>query len=259
MAQKVKAKRKLAWVNIDYKVAGYNKNFDIKYYNKFDKVVAVSHSCKDVLIQEIPSLENKVEIVYDIISSKLIENMANEEGGFSDGFDGTKILTIGRLVHQKGYEMAIEAAYKLKQDGINFKWYAIGEGKLKEKLENMICSLGLEDNFIFLGTFQNPYTFLKQTDIYVQPSRYEGYGLVIAEARILHKPIVATDFTVVHNQIVDGKNGLISSMDSHSLYECLKRMIEDKNLQKHVCENLKKESPGTEEEIFKIYKLIEGK
>ena len=65
-------------MNIDYKVAGYNKDFDIKYYNKFDKVVAVSHSCKDVLIKEIPSLENKVEIIYDIISSKLIENMANK-------------------------------------------------------------------------------------------------------------------------------------------------------------------------------------
>ena len=259
VSQKVKAKRKLAWMNIDYKVAGYNKDFDIKYYNKFDKVVAVSHSCKDVLIKEIPSLENKVEIIYDIISSKLIENMANEKGGFSDEFDGIKILTIGRLVHQKGYEMAIEAAYKLKQDKINFKWYAIGEGKLKEKFENMISSLGLENNFIFLGTFQNPYTFLKQTDIYVQPSRYEGYGLVIAEARILQKPIVATDFTVVHNQIIDGKNGLISQMNSDSLYKCVKRMIEDENLQNHVCENLKKESPGTEEEIFKIYKLIEGK
>lgn len=123
----------------------------------------------------------------------------------------------------------------------------------------MISSLGLENNFIFLGTFQNPYTFLKQTDIYVQPSRYEGYGLVIAEARILQKPIVATDFTVVHNQIIDGKNGLISQMNSDSLYKCVKRMIEDENLQNHVCENLKKESPGTEEEIFKIYKLIEGK
>ena len=139
VSQKVKAKRKLAWMNIDYKVAGYNKDFDIKYYNKFDKVVAVSHSCKDVLIKEIPSLENKVEIIYDIISSKLIENMANEKGGFSDEFDGIKILTIGRLVHQKGYEMAIEAAYKLKQDKINFKWYAIGEGKLKEKFYKNAC------------------------------------------------------------------------------------------------------------------------
>lgn len=91
------------------------------------------------------------------------------------------------------------------------------------------------------------------------PSRYEGYGLVIAEARILQKPIVATDFTVVHNQIIDGKNGLISQMNSDSLYKCVKRMIEDENLQNNVCENLKKESPGTEEEIFKIYKLIEGK
>ncbi|MDU4936123.1 MAG: glycosyltransferase [Peptostreptococcaceae bacterium] len=259
VAEKVQAKRKLAWVNIDYKVAGYNKDFDMKYYEKFDKVVAVSHSCKDVLIEEIPILENKVDVIYDIISDKLIKNMAKEEGGFSDNFEGIRILTIGRIVYQKGYEMAIEAAAKLKQDGFNFRWYAIGEGKLKEKLENRIAELNLQDNFIFLGTYQNPYTFLKQTDIYVQPSRYEGYGLVIAEARILHKPIVATNFTVVHNQILNEKNGLISEMNSQSLYECVKRMIEDYKLRKHVCENLNQESPGTEEEILKIYKLIEDK
>ena len=162
VSQKVKAKRKLAWMNIDYKVAGYNKDFDIKYYNKFDKVVAVSHSCKDVLIKEIPSLENKVEIIYDIISSKLIENMANEKGGFSDEFDGIKILTIGRLVHQKGYEMAIEAAYKLKQDKINFKWYAIGEGKLKEKFEN-VEKIYLEPNKIFNTKSNNEISNFEET------------------------------------------------------------------------------------------------
>ena len=86
----------------------------MKYYEKFDKVVAVSHSCKDVLIEEIPILENKVDVIYDIISDKLIKNMAKEEGGFSDNFEGIRILTIGRIVYQKGYEMAIEKQSKVK-------------------------------------------------------------------------------------------------------------------------------------------------
>ena len=119
----------------------------------------------------------KTCVVYDIVSPTLIKSMALKDDGFNDNFDGIRILTIGRLVDVKGYDLAIKACYKLKSKGYNFKWYVIGEGNLKSKLENMIKEFQLEDTFILLGIYQNPYVFLKQCDIYVQPSRFEGYGL----------------------------------------------------------------------------------
>ncbi len=258
VAEKVIANKKLCWVNTDYRVASYNKEFDLKYYSKFDNIIAVSDSCKGVLSEELASMKSKIRVVYDIISPNLVKSMAHENGGFTDKYEGLKILTIGRLVHLKGYDMAIQACHKLKQEGIEFKWYAIGEGDLKTKLENMLKENGLEDHFIFLGTHSNPYTFLQQSDIYVQPSRFEGYGLAIAEARILQKPVVATNFTVVHNQIRDRENGLIVNMDSEDLYRGIKEIIEDKNLRQRIFLNLGKENIGTEEEIFKVYSLIES-
>lgn len=154
--------------------------------------------------------------------------------------------------------MAIEAAVKLREAGINFKWYVIGEGILKNKFENMIREYKLDDIFIFLGTHQNPYTYLKQCNIYVQPSRYEGYGLAIAEARILQKPIVATNFTVVHNQLINGQNGIIVNMNSEDVYKGIKQLIENDYLRNNICFRLRNEKVGTEKEIYKVNFLLES-
>ncbi|EJV82561.1 glycosyltransferase [Bacillus cereus] len=257
VANKVYASKKIAWVNTDYRLAAYNKDFDLNYYEEFNEIVAVSDVCKEVLIQEIPKIESRIQVVYDIISPTLIKSMANEGQGFSDQFEGLRILTIGRLVYEKGYELAVEACYKLKQKGYKFKWYVIGEGNLQNKLEEMISKYNLHDTFILLGTHKNPYPFIKQSDIYVQPSRYEGYGLAIAEARIFQKPIVATDFITVHNQIKNRENGLIVKMNSEEVYEGIEEIIEDNLLKKYLCENLKNEQVGTEGELKKVYALLE--
>ena len=256
VADKVKSEKKICWVNTDYKKAPYNPVFDELYYEKFDNIVAVSDYGKQAFIEKMPSMKSKVDVIYDIISPTLIKQMSCEEGGFDDEYDGIRILTIGRLVDVKGYDMAIEAAYKLKKDGIDFRWYAIGEGNLKNKLENMVKELGIKENFIFLGTYTNPYTYLKQSDIYVQPSRFEGFGLAIAEARILGKPIVSTNFSIVHNQIKHEENGLVVDMNSNGLHNGIKRFIYDKELADHICCKLEEEHLGTEHELFKIYDLI---
>ena len=256
VAEKVSAKKKLCWVNIDYKFAGYNKDFDFKYYEKFNNIVAVSKVCTEVLKDVFPEFKNKIVTIYDIISEDLINKMANENIGFDDNYNGIRILTIGRLVYQKGYEYAVEAAKFLKNRKIDFRWYVIGEGDLKDKLEKMVREYKLEENFKFLGTFTNPYPFIKQCDIYCQPSRFEGFGLAIAEARILNKPIVATNFDIVYDQINNGENGLISDMDGEALSKKIQLLIENKEIRQKITNNLRNEKVGTEKEIEKIYSLI---
>jgi glycosyltransferase involved in cell wall biosynthesis len=259
VAEKVKATKKFCWINTDYRVALYNKKYDKKYYEQFDNIIAVSDYNRDIFIKEIPSLQQKTCVIYDIVSPKLIRSMAKQRGGFNDFFDGIRILTIGRIVSVKGYDLAIEACYKLKKSGYKIKWYAIGEGNLKYEYEKKIKEFNIQDTFIFLGTHCNPYTYLSQCDIYVQPSRFEGYGLAIAEARILWKPIIATNFTVVHNQIKDKENGLIVSMDPDDIFHGIKNLIEDNNLRNQLIVNLHNTIKGTEEEISKIYALMESK
>lgn len=256
VSEKINAKKKLCWVNIDYKFARYNRNFDFKYYEKFNNIVGVSNACTDVLKNVFPEFKDKIITIYDIISENLINNMASEGKGYIDDYKGIRILTIGRLVYQKGYEYAIEAAKYLKENNIDFRWYVIGEGNLKEELKKMVNEYNLEDEFKFLGTFTNPYPFIKECDIYCQPSRFEGFGLAIAEARILNKPIVATNFNIVYDQIRDGENGVIAEMNGENLGKKIQLLIEDENLVNSIITNLKMEKVGTEKEIQKVYSLL---
>ena len=138
----------------------------------------------------------------------MVRNLSLESKGYEDEFSGVRILTIGRHVYLKGYDMAIDAAKLLKEEGINFRWYSIGEGILTSELKQKVKEYGLSENFIFLGTFTNPYPFIKECDIYCQPSRFEGFGMAIAEAKILNKPSVVTKFDVAYDQINNNKNGL---------------------------------------------------
>ncbi|WP_207707412.1 glycosyltransferase [Clostridium tarantellae] len=258
VASKVSANKKYCWINTDYKKAGYNKEFDYKYYEVFDKLIAVSDVARDVLVEVYPEFKNKITVIYDIISKNLICKMADKEIGFKDNFDGLRILTIGRLVKLKGYDIAIKVAKKLKDDGINFRWYSIGEGIFKKELLNLVKENNLEDNFYFLGTFTNPYPFIKECDIYCQPSRFEGFGMAIAEAKILKKPIVTTNFTIVHNQIKNNENGIIVDINDEALYKGIKKIISNNKLKYNLIKNLDKEKISTEDEIFKIYSMLEN-
>src|SRR5699024_5674950 len=162
--------------------------------------------------------QKKTIVMYDLISPAFIYSMASHQKGYQDDYQGFRILTIGRLVDVKGYDLAIKACSKLKKAGFDFKWYVIGEGPMKSKLKTMIQAYHVEDTFILLGTFQNPYAILQESDLYVQSSRYEGYGLAIAEARLLNVPVITTRFDAVYDQMIDKTNGLIVDLHENALY-----------------------------------------
>ena len=256
VADKINADRKFAWVNVSYRLKKEDREFQSKYYDKYEKIIAVSHSAKDVFLETFPKYKDKVEIIYDINDFKLISKMANMEKVYDDNFDGIRLLTIGRLANQKGYDMALEACKILKEKGINFKWYALGKGPLKDDIEKYIKENDLQDYFKLLGVKSNPYPYIYGADIYVQTSRFEGFGLAIAEARMLNTPVVTTEFDAVYNQMVQGKNGLVVGMDSESVANGILELINDEVLRNLIVEYLKAEKKGNTEELDKFYKLI---
>lgn len=258
VADKIKAKKKLAWVNVSYKLKEEDKEFQRKYYDKYNKIVAVSHSTKEILSETFPEYKDKIEIIYDINDPKFISSMANMNSGYDDGFEGLKLLTIGRLANQKGYYTALEACKELKEKGIKFRWYALGIGPLKDELENYIKENDLIEDFILLGVKSNPYPYIKNCDIYVQTSKFEGFGLAIAEARMLNKPVVTTKFDAVFNQMIQEKNGLVVEMNSDAVCEGILRLINDNELKNSIINYLKTEKKGNIEELDKFYKLIEA-
>lgn len=257
VADKIDANKKIAWINCDYKRTMYDKELDKQFYKKIDKIVAVSNFGRESIIEVNEEYKNKIEVVFDIVNPQIIEKMSNEEIKFKDK-SNINILTVARLVsHYKGYDIAIKAAKLLKNNGYKFKWYVVGEGPDRLELENMIVKNNIEDYFILLGERENPYPYMKNCDIYVQSSRKEGLGLTVVEAKILKKPIVCTNFETTKEIINNNIDGLIVDIDEKSLYEGIKRLIDDKTLRDKIQSNLNAEkSYNSTNEIDKIYSLI---
>ena len=257
VAEKVCAKKKLAWVNVSYKLEDEDRIFQEHFYDKYNKIVAVSDSAKNIFLETFPKYTDKLEIIYDINDADFIKKMSDQGQSYNDNYTGLRILTIGRLANQKGYDMALEACKILKEKGIEFKWYSLGIGPLKEEIEKYINENNLENNFKLLGVKSNPYPFIKDCDIYVQTSRFEGFGIAIAEARMLNKPVVTTRFDAVYNQMKDRKNGLVVDMNSQGIVNGILELINNKKLTNEIISYLKAEKKGNTEELEKFYKLIE--
>lgn len=256
VAEKVKAKKKVAWINADYEAVGHNKNFDRATYGRYDKIACVSNLLTEKMKNVYPEYCERFVTIYDINSAKLINKLALEDGEFNN-YHGVVISSVGRLVEPKGYDMAVETARILKEKGFDFTWTVCGDGVLRRQIECCITQYGLEKDFVLLGARANPYPYMKAADIYVQTSRFEGYCLTLTEARILNRPCVATRFDVVYDQMVDGENGLVVDMTPHAIAEGIIRLIQDKALYEHIQSYQQAEKKGNEEEIEQIYELIE--
>lgn len=255
VAEKVKAQKKIAWINADYEAVGHNKDFDQEIYGEYDSIVGVSDQLSEKLKTVFPMYADRVVTVYDINSKKLITNMAEEAVIFPQ-LHGTVITTAGRLVKLKGYDIAVEAAHILKEQSVDFTWMVCGDGPERNTLESRIARYGLQRDFLLLGAKANPYPYMKAADIYVQTSRFEGYCLTLTEARILNRPCVTTRFDVVYDQMVEGENGLVVDMTPEALAEGILRLIRDQALYAHIQQYQQTEKKGNEEEIEKIYQLI---
>ena len=254
---KIKSKKRVQWIHFDISKIGFNVNFAKKIYDKFDKVFVVSNEGKDKLINFLPSLKDKTEVFFNIISCKMIEKMSYEGEGFSDDFDGTRILTVGRLSKEKGQDLIIPVLKKLKENGYKVRWYCIGDGPARKEYEKLVDELNIKDDFIFLGSKLNPYTYMKECDIYVQPSKHEGYCITLGEARCFNNPIVTTNFTGANEQIDDEKIGLICDISEWEIYKSIKRLLDDRELYEKLKENLDNVIVNSSKEIDKLYKIIQ--
>jgi len=126
-------------------------------------------------------------------------------------------LTVGRLTAQKAYELAIDAMKLLKDQGIKARWYILGEGELRNKLQQKIDSLGLKEDFLLLGAKENPYPYYKQCDLYVHATRFEGKSIAIQEAQILGCTILVSNCSGNREQVENGTDGVLCQLSSEEI------------------------------------------
>lgn len=226
------------------------------YLDYYDKLYCVSEAVYKRLASMYPEKRGRMEVLHNFIDADEIRKRSKASADISDFTGDFKILTIARLEHQKGIDVAIKAADILKKRGILFKWYVLGDGDEKKKLRKMIHARGLDDCFILLGIRQNPYPYLKACDLFALTSRFEGYPVTLIEARALCAPILATDMPCIREQITDNVNGMLTPLDPKEIAERIIRFREDPSAGSKMREHMSVETIDYSADYIKIDALI---
>ncbi len=229
VADHVKAKKKAAFIHIDYENSGYTRGMDRNCFDKMDRIFTVSDEVKKHFLNVYPKYQDKVKVFHNIINQDEIRRKAEEETGFEDHFDGVRLLTVGRLTYQKAYDIAIDAMKLIKDRGYKVRWYILGEGSERPALEKKVKELGLEKEFLMPGAASNPFPYYKQADIYVHATRFEGKSIAIQEAQTLGCAIIASDCNGNREQIVQEKDGLLCQLNPESIAEAVISLVEDRD------------------------------
>jgi glycosyltransferase involved in cell wall biosynthesis len=257
VADKVEAKKKIVFIHSDYTASGgtIGKASDLPYFRKYDLIPTISARCRDSLIKEFPDMEAKFVIVPNMTSTRLIKMRSNQF--VPEEYQGKRniVCSIGRLSNEKGFDIAIQAASILKASNILFSWFIIGEGDQHKKLQEMITKKHLANCFFLLGIRDNPYPYIKNANILAQTSRYEGKSIVLDEAKILAKPIVATSYTTVRDQLTD-EEGMIVEMTPQGIAEGIQKMLGNENLMNNYSNYLQRRDYGNTDEIKKFYDIL---
>lgn len=256
VADHVKARKKAALIHIDYENAGYTRTMDQDCFRRFANIFVVSKETKKHFINFYPEYAAKTDVFHSIVNQDIIRLKAQEKGGFSDEYDGFRILTVGRLTWQKGYDIAIETMKFLKEKKYDIRWYVLGEGEQRKSLMKKIQELGLEKDFLLLGQKDNPYPYYAQTDLYVHATRYEGKSIAIQEAQTLGCAVIASNCNGNREQIENGKDGLLCELTSWAVAEKIEDLYLNESKRKRIGENAKKKENSYEWELQLFQSLL---
>lgn len=263
----VKSDNKIGFIHNDYSKYKFNYKLDNKYFKSLSKVVTVSNECKKVLCEIFPQYSNKFIVIKNMIDYKYIEKKASEVPDFSivkcfnikDNcvFDNNyiNIVTVARLVEQKGIDNAVKICNTVKEKVSNVRWFVIGEGSEKSKLENLVKQYKLENSFFLIGKQANPYYWINNCDIYVQPSRYEGYGITVAEALCLKKFIIASNIKVFEELIDNDITGILAN-DNEDFANKILEHIKSESHKNKILNNLQNYNINKHDEIKKFYEIL---
>ena len=239
VVDKVTAGRKVLWLHTDCEKAQYQPAFDAPYYAAADQIITISEECRETLRRNHAGQAAKMAVLPNITSYRMLKAYS-EEGECPEyaGATGLKLLTVCRLTELKGIDMAIEAAEMLHAEGIEFTWLVVGEGADRERLETLLGQSGAREHFRLIGARMNPYAYMRECDILIQSSRYEGKSIVLDEAKMLCKPIVATNYATVRDAVTDGETGLIVEMTPAGIAGGIRVLYQDAKLRSYLVDNL---------------------
>ena len=249
VVDKIDARKKIFWMHTSFRYHSKKDKFEKTYITQYNKIVCVSEAAKTDFIELFPDKKEQTYVFKNIINKQKIRSLSLEKNPIPN--DGNfHIVSVGRLHESKGYDIAIEAFKNFHSKFPKSCFHIVGDGPLKEKLKSQIEKSGLEKVCFLEGKTTNPYCYMKQADVILQSSRYEGYCIVLAEAKVLFKPIITTDFFGAREQIKNNETGIIAECNIQSIFNALERVYTDTNLRRSFEQNLKEETE-TNDCLFK--------
>ena len=228
--------------------------FFYRFYNNFHKIIAQSDDMRNDLVENLNIKPEKIVKINNPVDVKFIQSKMNlEEKLFSDEFKN--VVAIGNLTERKGFDLLLNVFSHLKDKPL--KLYILGDGRDREKLAEQMEKLALE-NVEFLGIKQNPYPYLRQADLFVLSSRYEGFPNVLLEAGACGTFGLANDCPGGIREIIQsGINGEIYSIqDEKGFAEEIIRLTHNNYEEDLIQESIK--SRFSKEHIVEKYNQVLG-
>lgn len=257
MVDKIDGIKKYSYFHSDYAKWKYYLYTDRIYYQKVDAIVTVSDDCMLSMQKLFPRQKGKIYCIENIIADKTVNIYPIGSNNFQDDFSGKRLVTVGRVCSDKGLDYALEACRILKEQGERFRWYWIGPYTDLSLLKERTATLNINEEFVFLGATDNPYDYMRNAYLLIHPSKFEGKAVAVEESKVLAIPVVATNYSTVSNQIVDGENGSIVEMNADALAKKIKYYLQHPELREKQHAYMLRNCTGNAKEIDKLYELIE--
>ncbi|WP_027371834.1 MULTISPECIES: glycosyltransferase [Chryseobacterium] len=255
-----KASKKIGWFHSEINIPAMKPLVPniLKSFPKFDHMIYCSQNIKDLMHKCYPDLQYPAEsVVINAIPIEEIKKKAEE--AIEPLPQGPVFVSVGRLHSRKGYHKLIDAHKKLIDEGFQHSVVVIGNGEEMNNLTEQINANNVENSFILTGNKMNPYPYIKNADYFILSSESEAWPLVIAEALILQKPIIATETGDVGLMIKDRETGYLINYDTREMYEAMKTFLTDTELISKIKKNLETiEDQFDNKKIFNaVEKIIE--
>ena len=257
--QKVNAKRKILWLHCDYKGTGLSPKYDKCMYQNADAVITVSKACEDNFKELFPSVKS-VLTIHNILSAKTVSGLANsfepDEKLYKADF---VFVTVARIDFiSKGHDRGVNVFQKMKSTHPDktFKWLIIGDGPDKAKLEELIKNAGLENEIVLLGEMTNPHPYVRKSDIFFLPSRYEGKPMAVTEAQMNGVVPFVTNYASAKGQIRHMKDGFICENSEEAMVEMMNSLFSGEVRLDLLKREVSQTDYSNREEIKRIYRLL---
>ena len=247
---KVEASKKIAWLHVDYDAMHMDSEINNNEYRAFDAVIAVSKAVKDSFVRCNPMMSEKTHVVYNVLPKNTYNAVTRENNILEK-----KIVTVGRLDPNKNQIECIRIASKLKDDGISFKWYLIGDGQDRQTLEQHIGNAGLQNEVLITGYTDNVNDLINDADLFVSTSLSESYGMAVVEAQSMGVPVIVKEYPAA-KEIVDGENGILVS-DYDTMYQEIKKLLTDEKAYKRLKDETKVLC-NDNESMERLYDIIDS-